>query len=100
MKFDSAVGNEIYKTRPAVNISNVAANRNLARVVVIPLTGNTGRHCPGEAVVTIADKPGKAMADKVKTADKARLRSQHDISSKADMLAVEDAILSHFGMPK
>jgi len=30
-----------------------AANRHLARVVVVPLTSNTGRIYPGEAVVTV-----------------------------------------------
>ncbi|MDB5744924.1 MAG: growth inhibitor PemK, partial [Polaromonas sp.] len=43
VEFDPAVGSEIRKTRPAVIVSNDAANRNLARVVVIPLTSSTGR---------------------------------------------------------
>ena len=34
-------------------VSNDAANRHLARVVVVPLTSNTGRIYPGEAVVTV-----------------------------------------------
>src|SRR5260363_79201 len=50
---DPAVGSEIRKTRPAVIVSNNAANRNLARVVVVPLTSNTGRQYPGETVVTV-----------------------------------------------
>lgn len=100
VEFDPAVGSEIRKTRPAVIISNDAANRNLARVVVLPLTSNTGRQYPGEALVTLAGKPGKAMADQIMAADKTRLKSQLGTLSKADMRAVEDAILVHLGLPR
>ena len=44
VEFDPLVGSEIRKTRPAVIVSNDAANRNLARVVVIPLTSNVSVH--------------------------------------------------------
>ena len=53
VEFDPSVGTEIRKTRPAVIVSNDAANRNLARVVVVPMTSNTGRLYPGEAVVSV-----------------------------------------------
>ncbi len=39
VEFDPSVGSEIRKTRPAIIVSNDSANRNLARVVVVPLTG-------------------------------------------------------------
>ena len=98
--FDPAVGSEIGKTRPAVIVGNDAANRNLARVVVVPLTGNTGRHDPGEAPVTVGGQTSKAMADQIMAADKARLKDRLGSLSKADMLAVEDAIRVHLGMPR
>ena len=100
VEFDPSVGSEIHKTRPAVIVSNDAANRNLARVVVVPLTSNTGRQYPGEALVTLSGKPGKAMADQIMAADKSRLKNPMGSLSKADMTAVETAILIHLGMPR
>ncbi len=100
VEFDPSVGSEIRKTRPAVIVSNDAANRNLLRVVVVPITSNTDRQYPGEALVTIAEKQGKVMADQIMAADKSRLKKQLCTLSKADMLAVENAILVHLGMPK
>ncbi|WP_250911536.1 type II toxin-antitoxin system PemK/MazF family toxin, partial [Escherichia coli] len=100
VEFDPAVGSEIRKTRPAVIVSNDAANRNLSRVVVVPVTSNTGRQYPGEAVVTVAGQSSKAMADQIMAADKSRLKSRIGALSKADMLAVEDAIKVHLALPR
>ena len=100
VEFDPGVGSEVRKTRPAVIVSNDAANRNLARVVVIPLTSNTGRQYPGEALVSVDGQSSKAMADQIMAADKARLKSQLGVVGKADMLAVEDAIRVHLGLAK
>ena len=72
VEFDPAVGSEVRKTRPAVIVSNDAANRNLTRVVVVPVTSNTGRQYPGEALITVAGQSSKAMADQIMAADKSR----------------------------
>ena len=98
--FDPAVGSEIRKTRPAVIVSNDAANRNLSRVVVVPVTSNTGRQYPGEAIVTIDGTSSKAMADQIMAADKSRLKDKLCTLSKADLLAVEDAIKVHLALPR
>lgn len=100
VEFDPSVGSKIRKTRPAVIISNDAANRNLARVVVLPLTSSTGRQYPGEALVTVGGQSSKAMVDQIMAADKVRLKNQLGALSKTDMLAVEDAIRVHLAMPR
>jgi len=100
VEFDPAVGSEIRKTRPAIIVSNDAANRNLRRVVVVPMTSNAERLYPGEVVISVDGVRGKAMADQIMAADKSRLQSRLAVLSKVDMLAVEDAIKLHLALPK
>jgi mRNA interferase MazF len=100
VELDPSVGSEIRKTRPAVIVSNDSANRNLLRVFVIPLSTNTSRFYPGESLVTLEGKQGKAMTDPIMAADKIRLKTQIGTLSKTDMLGVEQAILVHLGLPK
>jgi mRNA interferase MazF len=100
VEFDPSIGTEIRKTRPAIIISNDAANRNLARVVVIPLSSNVARIYPGEALVSVAGRQSKAMADQIMAADKARLKDRIGVLSRDDLIAVEEAINLHLGLPK
>jgi mRNA interferase MazF len=98
VSFDPSVGGEIQKTRPAVILSNNAANAALNRVVVVPLTSQTGKLYPAEAIVTLNGEKRKAMADQIMTASKRRLRNRMGSVSQSDMRAIEDAILLHLAI--
>jgi mRNA interferase MazF len=100
VEFDPAVGTEIRKTRPGVIVSNDSANRNLSRVIVVPLTSNTGRLYPGEAIVSVGGNDSKAMADQIMAADKVRLKSKLGTLSRDDMRAVEDAVSVQLALRK
>ena len=65
---------------------------------MVPLTSNTGRLYPGEAAVSIAGKPAKAMADQLMTAAKERLKEKLGTLSREDMRAVKQAIKIRLGM--
>lgn len=92
VNFDPSVGGEIQKKRPAVIISNNAANKHLNRVQVVPLTSKIGRVYPSEALVTLEGKPGKAMADQLTTASKLRLVNHAGRLTDAEMRQVEQAV--------
>ena len=98
VSFDPSIGGEIRKTRPAVIVSNNAANTALNRVVVVPITSQTARLYPGEAIVTIDGRPGKAMADQIAAASKQRLSSRIAALSREDLKSVEEAILVHLAI--
>lgn len=98
VSFEPAMGGEIRKTRPAVVISNNAANAVLNRVVVVPLSSQTNKLFPGEARIRVEGRESKAMADQIMTASKERLRNRMSVLSPRDLKAVEDAILVQLGI--
>ena len=99
VNFDPSLGGEIQKTRPAVIVSNDAANKYLNRLQVIPLTSQkTERVYPGEAVVTFEGKPGKALTDQIATISKERLLNRAGKLTKLEMQRIEYALKLQLGL--
>lgn len=93
VNFDPSVGGEIRKKRPAVIISNNAANKFLNRVQVVPLTSSAGKLYPSEAYITLRGKKAKAMADQLTIVSKKRLINQMGTVSKNELEGLERAIM-------
>ena len=53
-------------------MSNDAANRNLSRIVVIPVTSHSDRLYPGEAAITLNGERRKAVGDQIMAVDKSK----------------------------
>lgn len=98
VNFEPAVAGEIRKQRPAVIVSNDAANKHLNRVQVIPLTFQVTKRYPSEALVTFAGKRAKATADQLTTVSKLRLVNYGGDLDLAEMRQVEQAIKIQLGL--
>jgi mRNA interferase MazF len=97
--FEPSVGSEIRKVRPALIVSNDAANRHNTKVTLVPITG-TIRENPLVVVINPApsnglDRPSMIKVPDVTTFDKSRLKRRLGKVGADEMLHVEDRLRTH-----
>ena len=98
VSFDPSIGGEIQKQRPAIIVSNDAANQYLNRLQVVPMTSRVDRVYPSETVVTVGRRKSKAMADQLTTVSKQRLTNRMGRLAGSDLAKVEHAIMIQLGL--
>ncbi len=105
--FDPARGSEANKRRPALIVSNDAANGTAARlgrgvVTVVPVTSNVERVYPFQVLLPAAetglDRDSKAQAEQVRSIAVERVGNRLGVVPHAIMLDIDEALRLHLGL--
>ncbi|MBV1851487.1 type II toxin-antitoxin system PemK/MazF family toxin [Catellatospora tritici] len=100
-------GAEADKVRPAVVVSNDAANRVAQRtgrgvVTVVPVTTSTDRVYPFQVLLPAAEcglrQESKAQAEQVRTVSVQRLHRRVGTVPPEQMARLDDALRTHLGL--
>jgi mRNA interferase MazF len=104
---DPARGSEANKLRPAVIVSNDAANATATRlgrgvITVVPLTSNIERVYPFQVLLPAAetglDRDSKAQAEQVRSIAVERLDVRVGVVPNAILLEIDEALRLHLGL--
>jgi mRNA interferase MazF len=100
-------GSEANKTRPAVIVSNDAANRAAERsrggvVTIVPITSNTDRVFPFQVLLRAADcglgSDSKAQAEQVRSVAAVRLRQRIGVVPRELLGEIDAALRTHLAL--
>lgn len=72
VNLDPPVGSENKKTRPCLIVSPDEMNRNIATVIIAPMTTRS-RSYPSRIACDFQGKQGEIVLDQIRTVDKSRL---------------------------
>jgi mRNA interferase MazF len=104
---DPAHGSEANKRRPAVIVSNDAANATAGRlgrgvITVVPVTPHIERVYPFQVLLPAAetglDRDSKAQAEQVRSIAVERLGGRLGVVPHAIMLDIDEALRLHLGL--
>lgn len=104
---DPSQGSESSKVRPAILVSNSAANRAAERnsrgvVTVVPVTSNTERVYPFQVLIPAGEGGlalgSKAQAEQIRSIDFARLRQRLGAIRPVTLRLLDTAIRTHLGL--
>lgn len=104
---DPARGSEANKRRPAVIVSNDAANATASRlgrgvITVVPVTSSVERVYPFQVLLradqTGLERDSKAQAEQVRSVSVERIGARLGVVPNAPMLDIEEALRLHLGL--
>lgn len=107
VNLDPVVGSEANKTRPAIIVSNDAANSSAQAhgrgvVTVVPVTSNVGRYRPFQVFIESGDGglsvDSKAQAEQVRSVDYQRMVRKVGTLRVDTVRQVEKALRFHLGI--
>jgi mRNA interferase MazF len=95
VNLDPTIGSEIKKTRPCVIVSPEEMNRNIATVIIAPMT-TQGKAYPTRVVCQFQGKGGQIVLDQIRTIDKTRLVKKLGQISQDEQKLVLDTLAEMF----
>ncbi len=107
VNLDPSLGAETNKIRPAVLVSNDAANTTANRngrgvVTVVPITSNTSRVYPFQVLLSSGegglDHESKAQAEQLRSVDVVRLGRRLGSLRPATLRLLDDALRLHLAL--
>jgi mRNA interferase MazF len=96
VNLDPTIGSEIKKTRPCLIVSPDEMNRNIATIIVAPLTSSIKAY-PTRINCVFDGRKGQIVLDQIRTVDKSRLIKKLGVVSKKVQGEVLAGLAEMFG---